>query len=140
MQTPDSMVNNNVETSVIFDIIHNITTAMKQRNNIAADRNWNLQFKISNTKTRIKSLLKKNGKAKSHNLIKSTTNGVLWSLLSSPKDVNNVTQSYVYWTVHHCDSVACFSLQHGYHSNPTTPNLQHTMNQEQYDQCGNSTE
>ena len=28
----------------------------------------------------------------------------------------------------------CFSLQHGYHSNPTTPS------QEQYDQCGNSTE
>ena len=34
----------------------------------------------------------------------------------------------------------CFSLQHGYHSNPTTPKLQHTSNQEQYDQCGNSTE
>jgi len=31
-------------------------------------------------------------------------------------------------------------LQHGYHSNPTTPKLQHTSNQEQYDQCGNSTE
>jgi len=36
--------------------------------------------------------------------------------------------------------VAGFSLQHGYHSNPTTPKLQHTSNQEQYDQCGNSTE
>ena len=34
----------------------------------------------------------------------------------------------------------CFSLQHGYHANPTTPKLQHTSNQEQYDQCGNSTE
>jgi len=34
----------------------------------------------------------------------------------------------------------CFSLQHEYHSNPTTPKLQHTSNQEQYDQCGNSTE
>jgi len=33
-----------------------------------------------------------------------------------------------------------FSLQHGYHSNSTTPKLQHTSNQEQYDQCGNSTE
>jgi len=33
----------------------------------------------------------------------------------------------------------CFSLQHGYHSNPTTPKLQHTSNQEQNDQCGNST-
>ena len=33
-----------------------------------------------------------------------------------------------------------WSLQHGYHSNPTTPKLQHTSNQEQYDQCGNSTE
>jgi len=32
------------------------------------------------------------------------------------------------------------SLQHGYHSNPTTPKLQHTSNQEKYDQCGNSTE
>ena len=32
------------------------------------------------------------------------------------------------------------SLQRGYHSNPTTPKLQHTSNQEQYDQCGNSTE
>jgi len=34
----------------------------------------------------------------------------------------------------------CFSLQHGYHPNPSTPKLQHTSNQEQYDQCGNSTE
>jgi len=32
------------------------------------------------------------------------------------------------------------SLQHEYHSNPTTPKLQHTSNQEQYDKCGNSTE
>jgi len=24
----------------------------------------------------------------------------------------------------------CFSLQHGYHANPTTPKLQHTSNQE----------
>jgi len=31
-------------------------------------------------------------------------------------------------------------LQHGYHSKPTTPKLQHTSNQEQYDKCGNSTE
>jgi len=36
--------------------------------------------------------------------------------------------------------VLCFNLQHGYHSNPTTLNLQLTSNQEQYDQCGNSTE
>ena len=36
--------------------------------------------------------------------------------------------------------VAGWSLQHWYHSNPTTPKLQHTSNQEQYDQCGNSTE
>ena len=35
---------------------------------------------------------------------------------------------------------ASFSLQHGYHSNQTTPKLQHTSNQEQYDQRGNSTE
>ena len=33
-----------------------------------------------------------------------------------------------------------FSLQHGYHPNPTTPKLQHTSNQEQYDKCGNSPE
>jgi len=30
--------------------------------------------------------------------------------------------------------------QHGYHSNPTTLKLQHTSNQEQYDECGNSKE
>ena len=36
--------------------------------------------------------------------------------------------------------VAGWNLQHGYHYNPTTPKLQHTSNQEQYDQCGNSTE
>jgi len=36
--------------------------------------------------------------------------------------------------------VADFSLQQEYHSNPTTPKLQHTSNQEQYNQCGNSTE
>jgi hypothetical protein len=34
---------------------------------------------------------------------------------------------------------ASFSLQHGHHSNPTAPNLQHTAKQEQNDQCGNST-
>ena len=34
----------------------------------------------------------------------------------------------------------CFSLQHGYYSNPTTSKLQYTSNQEQYDQCGNSAE
>ena len=36
--------------------------------------------------------------------------------------------------------VAGCSLQHGYHPNQTTPKLQHTSNQEQYDQCGNSIE
>jgi len=41
---------------------------------------------------------------------------------------------------YHLFRVAGFSLQHGYHSNPTTPTLQHTSNQKQYDQCGNSTE
>ena len=35
---------------------------------------------------------------------------------------------------------AGFSLQHGYHSNPTRPNLQHTTNQEHNDQCSISTE
>ena len=35
--------------------------------------------------------------------------------------------------------VVGFSLQHGYYSNPTAPNLQHTAKQEQNDQCGNST-
>jgi hypothetical protein len=29
---------------------------------------------------------------------------------------------------------------HGHHPNPTPPKLQHTSNQEQYDQCGISTE
>ena len=36
--------------------------------------------------------------------------------------------------------VAGFNLQHGYHSKPTTLNLQHTSNQEKYDQYDNSTE
>jgi len=36
--------------------------------------------------------------------------------------------------------VAGFSLQHRYHPKPTTLKLQNTSNQEQYDQCGNSTE
>ena len=39
-----------------------------------------------------------------------------------------------------CRLKLCCSLQHGYHSSPTTPKLQHTSNQEQYDQCGNSEE
>ena len=37
----------------------------------------------------------------------------------------------------HVEQNLCFSLQH---SNPTTPKLQHASNQEQYAQCGNSTE
>jgi len=40
---------------------------------------------------------------------------------------------------HRIQAEACFSLQHRHHSNLTTPNHQHTSNQEQYDQCGNST-
>jgi len=44
------------------------------------------------------------------------------------------------WVVRSDIRVAVWSLQHGYHSNPTTPKLQHTSSQEQYDQCGNSTE
>ena len=36
-------------------------------------------------------------------------------------------------------SLRLISLQHGYHSNQTTPNLQHTTNREQNDRCGNST-
>ena len=32
-----------------------------------------------------------------------------------------------------------YSLQFGHYSSPTTPNLQHTANQEPDDQCGNST-
>jgi hypothetical protein len=35
--------------------------------------------------------------------------------------------------------VAGFSLQNGHHSKPAAPNLQHTTNREQDDQCGNST-
>jgi len=35
---------------------------------------------------------------------------------------------------------AASACNHGYHSNPTTPKFQHTSNQEQYDQSGNSTE
>jgi len=39
-----------------------------------------------------------------------------------------------------CRFFLCSKLQHGYHSNPTTPKFQHTSNQEQYDHCGNSAE
>ena len=39
-----------------------------------------------------------------------------------------------------CWSFGVVSLQHGFHSNPTTPKLHQTSNQEQYYQCGNSTE
>ena len=35
--------------------------------------------------------------------------------------------------------VGVVSVLQEIHSNPTTPKLQHTSNQEQYDQCGNST-
>jgi len=35
--------------------------------------------------------------------------------------------------------VAGRTLQHGYYSNITAPSLQRTANQEQNDQCGNST-
>ena len=31
----------------------------------------------------------------------------------------------------------CFSLQHGHYSSLSVPNLQHTVNQERNDQCGN---
>ena len=36
-------------------------------------------------------------------------------------------------------SIRVAGLQHGYYSNPTAPNFQRTANQEQNDQCGNST-
>jgi len=32
---------------------------------------------------------------------------------------------------------SCFSLQPGHYSSLTAPYLQHTTNQERYDQCGN---
>ena len=35
--------------------------------------------------------------------------------------------------------VVARSLQHGHHSNPAAPNLQHTTKREQNDRCGNST-
>jgi len=35
--------------------------------------------------------------------------------------------------------VSGYSLQHRHNSNPTAQKLQHTTNQEQNDQCGNST-
>jgi len=42
-----------------------------------------------------------------------------------------------------CDgvvSVCRLQPAYEYHSNPTTPKLQHTSNQEQYDQCGDTIE
>ena len=43
------------------------------------------------------------------------------------------------WLVLSSAHVAGCSLQHGHYSNPTAPNLQHTVKQEQNDQCGKST-
>ena len=40
---------------------------------------------------------------------------------------------------HVSDINMCFSQQNEHHPKPATPNLQHTMNWEQDDQCGNST-
>jgi len=39
METPGSMVNNNAETSIIFHIIDNTITVMKQWNNYAMSTN-----------------------------------------------------------------------------------------------------
>jgi len=58
----------------------------------------------------------------------------------TPTHIETRTHNQCGDTVEKSQAEACFSLQHGYHSNPTTPYLQHTSNQEQYDQCGNSTE
>jgi len=73
----------------------------------------------------------------------NTTNVVIqqnsWKLL-----MMDILMSETCWAHKKWNKIArlklCFSLQHGYHSKPATPKLQHTSNQEQYDQFGNSTE
>jgi len=52
--------------------------------------------------------------------------------------VLNMFRTLIYPSSGACDYSV--ELPHGYHSNPTTPKLQYTSNQEEYDQCGNSTE
>ena len=52
----------------------------------------------------------------------------------------NMFRTLIYPSSGACDYSIEFSLQHGYHSNPITPKLQHTSKQEQYDQYGNSIE
>jgi len=63
---------------------------------------------------------------KSYRKLETPTDVPKWKCLECP--VESHKSEEIHW-----------SLQHGYHSNPTTPKLQHTSNQEQYDQCGNST-
>jgi len=54
--------------------------------------------------------------------------------------VLNLFRALIYPSSGACDWVwVGWSLQHGHCSNPAAPNLQHTTNQEENDQCGNST-
>jgi len=48
-----------------------------------------------------------------------------------------ITTSVVLSSVHCVLEIWC--LQHGHYWNPAAPNLQHTMNREQNNRCGNST-
>jgi len=57
----------------------------------------------------------------------------------SVQHVSDINISIIIWCGCSSVRVAGFSLQHGHYSKPAAPILQHTTNQEQNDQCGNST-
>ena len=61
-----------------------------------------------------------------------------WNTDTTPTQPHRNSNTHQTRTMKHYK--LCFSLEHRYHFNPTTPKLQHTSNQKQYDQCGNSTE
>jgi len=76
----------------------------------------------------------------------SSQNELLTSLLVASISYHNCTDMSVTCYVtflrypHNYMLVTSVFRVHGYESNPTTPELQHTSNQEQYGHCGNWTE
>jgi hypothetical protein len=66
---------------------------------------------------------------------KNNTTNVVIQQNSRKLLMMDILMSEICWA-----QASVWSLQHGYHTNPATPKLQHTSNQEQYDQSGNSTE
>ena len=61
----------------------------------------------------------------------------VWTLIYPSSGACDYSAELPHWS--YCSWFdVCWSF--GHNSNPTIPKLQHTSNQEQYDQCGNSSE